>query len=627
MKIKRFFCVCAVIGALLLTACSNAEYDFDHLFPEAYHKVLSIANDQTTSLNFSDQTDSLALTVRILKGGSDPQLEAHASLVPMTPSELAEVDSTYCQVPAECYSLEGGEMDFSPGEKSLTASLKFDMVRLKALFAAGAGLSSQEVLALKLVSRDATVNKEKDRLFIRISYQEPTVVAVTVDPSKVLREVSPYLTGFNMSYYHDTDKLWADGWLTADLKGMKTRLLRFPGGNETSYYHWQYPGCPGYLDVWNPDHKAKIEETIKLEDTRKHDTPYMDTDEFIAQCRKVGAEPFLGVNILSGIQNNKEEASLQEAVEWVRYCKEKGYNVKYWYLDNEVNYSGAYGRTLYADDYAKYIERYAKAMRAVDPDIKLVANLMYNSLDDKKWLIDLAAPYFDILELHFYYGWDTATWDSWRTQLPMGDPQTYTSMINDLAAYIKQSRNPNIELASLEWNVRPSHNPTRPSDYQQMMMQAEMFQQFIEAGLRYACVWPLIWNTDKGYFPTIVDQQTLNHTPTFNLFNLYSEVLGQNEVASQSGDNTNLVQAFASPDGKKAWVVAINKSDHEIKARISMQGARLIESASAKVLTTADFAQDNSRVDDQKVELTADKTGGSVVVPPYSVYRVDMILQ
>lgn len=613
-----------LVALCMLPACSNSEYDFDNLFPEAYHKVLSIANDQVADVTFSDQTDTLEFTVKVLKGGSNPQLQADAELIPMTKEELVATDSSYLPLPQNCYTLKGANMHFEDGEKSKEAEIGFQTNMLKELVNSANKSQGQYLLGLKLSSANTTVNSSKDKILIRMTYQEPTNVNISLDVASNLGEVSPYLTGFNMSYYHDTDQLWADGRLITDLKNVKTRLLRYPGGNETSYYHWQYPGCPGYLDVWNPDHKSKIEETIKIEDTRSHATPYMDTDEFIAVCRKVGAEPFLGVNILSGIQNNKEAASLQEAVDWVKYCKEKGYNVKYWYLDNEVNSSGAYGRTLYAADYAKYIEQYAKAMRAVDPDIKLVANLMYTSLDDKKQLVDLAGAYFDILELHFYYGWDTATWDSWRTQMPMADPSTYTDMINELAAYISRSAHPNIELASLEWNVRPSHNPVRPSDYQQMMMQAEMLGQFVEANLRYACVWPLVWSTDKGYFPTIIDQKTLKTTPTYELFRLYGDLFGQQRVGNVSSDNSQIAQTVVSKDGRRAWILAVNKASEEVKANISLQNGTPMAAASARIITTANVEGDYCEVKDVPVAVSADKTTVSVVVPPYSVYRVSL---
>lgn len=75
-------------------------------------------------------------------------------------------------------------------------------------------------------------------------------VKISVYPELVEKDLSIFMTGFNMSYYHDKDNLWADGKLADGLKNVKTKLLRYPGGAETSYFHWQYPGCPGYKDVW-----------------------------------------------------------------------------------------------------------------------------------------------------------------------------------------------------------------------------------------------------------------------------------------------------------------------------------------------------------------------------------------
>ena len=103
------------------------------------------------------------------------------------------------------------------------------------------------------------------------------------------------------------------------------------------------------------------------------------TDEFIRLCKKLGAEPYITVNVGTGTP--------QEAARWVEYCNggpktEMGrlraknghaqpYGVKYWNIGNEE-----YLPTLGGTDgrqYSRNFNLFAKAMRAVDPTIKLVA--------------------------------------------------------------------------------------------------------------------------------------------------------------------------------------------------------------------------------------------------------------
>lgn len=447
-------------------------------------------------------------------------------------------------------------------------------------------------------------------------------VKISVYPDLVEKDLSIFMTGFNMSFYHDTDQLWADGKIINALKDVRAGMLRFPGGNETSFYHWEYPGSPGYLDVFNPEHKEQIEATIKIEDTKSKETSNMDTDEFIAVCRQIGAEPLLGINILSGIQNKREQESLDEAVRWVQYCKDKGYNVKYWYLDNEVNSPGAYGRPLYAKDYAGYIERYSKALKAVDPDIKLVANLLHSDVEDKKELISRAGKYFDILDLHFYYGWDVAEWNKWIAQRPMIDMDvnmSYTNVINNLGSYIKSSENPNIELACLEWNIAPTKAGIL-SDYQQALMQTEMFQQFLQSDLKMACVWPLIWSVDKGTFPSILTQDEHSPTPLYQILKLYSEVLGNKQVFGISSDMRIVPQCITGD--KNSWVCAINKSKYEIPVKIEMKGGRNYSNAKVNIVSAEDINDNQCKVSEQEVSIKGNII--SFTVPAFSFFRVDL---
>ncbi len=74
-------------------------------------------------------------------------------------------------------------------------------------------------------------------------------VEVLVYPNDVAKNVSTYMTGFNLSYYRDKDDIWENNDIAGYLKDVKSGILRYPGGAETSYYHWKYPGAPGYKDV------------------------------------------------------------------------------------------------------------------------------------------------------------------------------------------------------------------------------------------------------------------------------------------------------------------------------------------------------------------------------------------
>lgn len=440
-------------------------------------------------------------------------------------------------------------------------------------------------------------------------------VKISIYPNLIEKELSTYMTGFNMSYYHDKDVLWADGKLVNGLRDVKTKLLRYPGGAETSYFHWQYPGCPGYKDIWNPTHGVTPEEVAGI-------TENMDTDEFINVCNQLGAEPLLGINILSGIVNNKIDKSLQEAKDWVNYCKSKGYKVRYWYLDNEVDHNSSYTQ-ISTEKYAELIKMFSKELKAIDPEIKLIVSLVGNATQDKyHTLISLAGKSFDIIDLHFYYGWDVAEWDKWISQRPMVDMDVnmpYTKEINSLSSYIKNSENPDIELVSLEWNIAPTKAGIL-SDYQQALMQTEMFQQFLQSDLKMACIWPLIWQVEEGTFPSIFNQKDHTPTPLYQILKLYSEVLGKKQVFGISSDLRIVPQCIVEND--KSWICAINKSKYEIPVKVEINGEERLTNAKVYIVSAEDINGNECKVSEASTIINDNVV--SFNVPPFSFFRVDL---
>jgi len=157
--------------------------------------------------------------------------------------------------------------------------------------------------------------------------------------------------------------------VVAALKQVKTPLLRYPGGNFVSNYHW--------MDGIGPkENRPKVfEYAWKTEEPNQ-----FGTAEFIELCRQVGAEALICVNMGSG--------TVEEAMHWVEYCNgtgdtyyanlrrshgyEEPFGVKYWGLGNEM-YGPWQMENLSAKDYAEKAYQFAKAMRWIDPSIKLIA--------------------------------------------------------------------------------------------------------------------------------------------------------------------------------------------------------------------------------------------------------------
>jgi alpha-L-arabinofuranosidase len=162
----------------------------------------------------------------------------------------------------------------------------------------------------------------------------------------------------------------ADPDIVRMLKESRLPLLRWPGGNFTSGYHWR--DGVGPVDrrptTLNPVWHGIFEPNL------------FGTDEFITYCRDVGCEPMICVNAGNGTP--------QEAAAWVEYCNgsadtpmgalrvanghRQPYNVRYWEIGNEIFGRHQIGWTTPMGNVDRYL-RFAQAMQGADRSVRLLA--------------------------------------------------------------------------------------------------------------------------------------------------------------------------------------------------------------------------------------------------------------
>ena len=191
------------------------------------------------------------------------------------------------------------------------------------------------------------------------------------------------------------------------MKDIGIKLLRWPGGNFAGEYNW----FDGLLPV---DERAPLESYQHLE-TQPHTLGYdfheINTDDFIALCREIGAEPFITIN---PAWNTPEENAA-----WVEYCNgnantaygslraERGnaepYNVMLWSLGNEFGYGHMEGDNS-ANGYSHLARENGIRMLEVSPNLTLCSSGPY---PNKDWIDYSAKPLADIakfVSLHYYAG-------------------------------------------------------------------------------------------------------------------------------------------------------------------------------------------------------------------------------
>lgn len=192
----------------------------------------------------------------------------------------------------------------------------------------------------------------------------------------------------------------------AAVKELKPTIVRYPGGNFVSNYNW--------LDGVGP----KEERIPRLELAwATLESNRFGTNEFIEYAKRIGAEPYITVNMGTG--------TIEEARRWVEYCNVKEgpyyaelrkkhgysnpYNVTYWALGNEMDGPWQMGH-LSADDYCKKAREAAKLMIRTSPGIKLIAAGSSNyrvGADPDYWnhtILNELKNVIDYIALHIYVG-------------------------------------------------------------------------------------------------------------------------------------------------------------------------------------------------------------------------------
>ena len=241
----------------------------------------------------------------------------------------------------------------------------------------------------------------------------PTLTAsIAIDPAHVRHTINPNIYGSIVEHigriiyggvYEEGSKLSDEQGVRKDVLSAAREwgvpILRWPGGNFASGYHWQDGIGPKQARPRRYDAAWFAEESN-----------HFGTDEFVAYCRRINSEPYICVNLGTG--------TIEEAANWVEYCNgtrntsyanlrrkyghQEPYKVRYWGLGNEVWGEFQIGH-LGPEDYAKVALECGKLMKWVDPTIQLVAC----GLPDPDWnriVLTKLVQIADYISLHDYEG-------------------------------------------------------------------------------------------------------------------------------------------------------------------------------------------------------------------------------
>lgn len=275
------------------------------------------------------------------------------------------------------------------------------------------------------------------------------------------------------------------------MKELGIKVLRWPGGNFAGEFNWM----DGLLPV---DMRAPFQSYLGLE-TQPHTMGYdyseINTDDFIALCREIGAEPFITIN---PCWNTPEENAA-----WVEYCNgdastpygklraqrghQEPYNVQLWSLGNEFGYGHMEGDNT-PSGYCQIALENGKKMLEASPNLSLCSSGPY---PNKEWAELSAKPLGGISQMisQHYYGYAPHYTSLATVEEEYNRCLASVSRMRDLLHQSRQWLEPSTRISMDEWNVWYAwYRPSSVTDGIYAALALHMLMEEAEkSGIALAC--------------------------------------------------------------------------------------------------------------------------------------------
>lgn len=323
-----------------------------------------------------------------------------------------------------------------------------------------------------------------------IEYQKPKEekeYVIKLKTTKIIRRVPRELFGINIVYCWENDANWNETYWAADaIQGVdiaEGAFWRYPGGEVTSYTHWDNMTGRGFMDSWDPASSPPAEP----------DENWMSINEYADNIRNGGGRFMLGVNTRSGWKYHRTEEGLEEAKRLAIYANEQGWNVEYWFLDNE-QYSGR--KDNWSEEmYAYHINMYADVVRKYQPKAMFIANWHRTP---SRWdkLLKLSGTNIAMMDIHAYWnrdGWGTLIWEHYTEIDKMRLDHERNTIREHVDSLLKVAHGHDLKkmkVGFLEWGVGPSPKGNILSRFQSAIVAADLFMNMIDSKLSTANYWP-----------------------------------------------------------------------------------------------------------------------------------------
>jgi alpha-N-arabinofuranosidase len=390
------------------------------------------------------------------------------------------------------------------------------------------------------------------------------------------------------------------------IKLLKPAFIRWPGGNVAQDYHW----------LWGVGPRDQRVTWTNLSWKNEPEPSDFGTDEFVAFARAVGAEPSITVNV------EGRGATVEEAAAWVEYCNgpatskygamraanghQDPFGVKLWEVGNEIWGDWVRGHSD-AETYARNYIRYAKAMRAVDPSIKLIA-VGDNNMNWNRTVLRAAGDGIDYLAIHHYYGRHEAGNDLSKL---LARPLFFERFYGEVQELLRELKlEGRVKLAINEWGL---DLPTgRQYSIEAALYGARLMNVFERSGalVEMSAVSDLVNGWPGGIIQASLHSVFV--TPIYLVNQLYSNHLGDMRLAA----NGNLpdLDTTVSRTGNRIFIKVVNTSTSPLTTTITVQGFLPVGRAEVQTISgRASSVEDRSIPAARRFLVTIPKQSVSVI--------------
>lgn len=378
------------------------------------------------------------------------------------------------------------------------------------------------------------------------------------------------LLGGNVALWYKGRDL-RDPSLVAKLDRWKPGLLRLPGGSWSDEIYWNGNGVRDgdTFDLSKRDgHQWKIDYSdyapglhlAKADGTLAEFQGHSDVKALHEFVQSRGAAAIVTVNAGTGTP--------EMAAEWVRWAKKQGYRVDYWEVGNELDgewelgHVGPDGKVVDADEYARRFVAFAKAMKAVDPTIKVGGPTCSNDqLPFVETLIRESGELLDFVTFHTYPVLGGRKSEAERFE-HSDDVSKAVARIRGWISQYQPGREDEIEIGVTEWHKQVME--TRPTvDLSSGLWSCLFIGHMAGSGVDFANQWDFFSTVDGGGHG-LFGKRGAGARAVFLSMLLWREHMG-NEWLTLSGGSESL-EAFATRGADGLSVMLVNKSRESVQA-------------------------------------------------------------